>query len=120
MRSLAPEFNWSGLGNLLGDYRECVAIDYYGFTKADRGVCGYDAIDANGKKVQIKANHYSKQIGVRREVDLLWVLTFKEDGGWEAFFFWDFQKALSIANYSSRDNKHSISLTALKKTQLKF
>ena len=45
LRSLAPEFKWSGLGNLLGDY----------------------------------------------------------------------QKALSIANYSSRNNKYSISLTALKK-----
>ncbi len=34
LRSLAPEFKWSGLGNLLGDYGECVAIDHYGFTKA--------------------------------------------------------------------------------------
>ena len=32
LRSLAPEFKWSGLGNLLGDYGVCVAIDYYGFT----------------------------------------------------------------------------------------
>ena len=115
LRSLAPEFKWSGLGNLLGDYGECVAIDYYGFTKADPGASGYDAIDKNGKKVQIKANHYSKQIGVRGEADLLLVLTVKEDGSWEEFYFGDFQKALSIANYSSRDNKHSISLTALKK-----
>ena len=96
MRSLAPEFKWAGLGNLLGDYGECVAIDYYGFTKADRGASGYDAIDANGKKVQIKANHYSKQIGVRREVDLLWVLTFKEDGGWEAFFFGIFKRLFPL------------------------
>ena len=115
MRSLAPEFKWSGLGNLLGDYGECVAIDHYGFTKADPGASGYDAIDENGKKVQIKANHYSKQIGIRGEADLLLVLTVKEDGSWEEFYFGDFQKALSVANYSSRDNKHSISLTALKK-----
>ena len=45
LRSLAPEFKWSGLGNLLGDYGECVAIDYYGFTKANPGASGYDAID---------------------------------------------------------------------------
>ena len=115
LRSLAPEFKWSGLGNLLGDYGEWVAIDHYGFTKADPGASGYDAIDENGKKVQIKANHYSKQIGIRGEADLLLVLTVKEDGSWEEFYFGDFQKALSIANYSSRDNKHSISLTALKK-----
>ena len=115
LRSLAPEFKWSGLGNLLGDYGEWVAIDHYGFTKADPGASGYDAIDENGKKVQIKANHYSKQIGIRGEADLLLVLTVKEDGSWEEFYFGDFQKALSIANYSSRDNKHSVSLTALKK-----
>ena len=115
LRSLAPEFKWAGLRNLIRDYWESVAIDYYGFTKADPGASGYDAIDENGKKVQIKANHYSKQIGIRGEADLLLVLTVKEDGSWEEFYFGDFQKALSIANYSSRDNKHSISLTALKK-----
>ena len=65
LRSLAPEFKWSGLGNLKGDYGECVAIDYYGLTKADPKASGYDAIDENGKKVQIKTNHYYKQIGFR-------------------------------------------------------
>ena len=54
LRSLAPEFKWSGLGNLLGDYGECVAIDHYGFTKADPGASGYDAIDENGKKFKSK------------------------------------------------------------------
>ena len=48
LRSLAFEFKWSGLGNLLGDYGECVAIDHYGFTKADPEASGYDAIDENG------------------------------------------------------------------------
>ena len=37
LRSLDPEFKWSGLGNLFGDYGKCVAIDHYGFTKVDRG-----------------------------------------------------------------------------------
>ena len=115
LRSLAPEFKWSGLGNLLGDYGECVAIDYYGFTKADPGASGYDAIDENGKKVQIKANHYSKQIGIRGEADLLLVIKVKVDGTWEELYFGDFKKALEIANFSARDNKHSISITALKK-----
>ena len=52
LRSSAPEFKWSGLGNSLGDYGECVAIDYQGFIKADPGVRGFDATDENGKKVQ--------------------------------------------------------------------
>ena len=92
LRSLAPEFKWSGLGNLLGDYGECVAIDHYGFTKADPGASGYDAIDENGKKVQIKANHYSKQIGIRGEADLLLVLTVKEDSSWGEFYLGIFKR----------------------------
>ena len=34
LRSLAPEFKWTGLGNLLGDFGECVAIEHYGLKKA--------------------------------------------------------------------------------------
>ena len=33
----------------------------------------------------------------------------------EELYFGDFKKALEIANFSARDNKHSISITALKK-----
>ena len=31
LRSLAPEFKWTGLGNLLGDFGECVAIEPLNF-----------------------------------------------------------------------------------------
>ena len=34
LKTLAPEFNWSGLGNLLGDFGELIAIDAYKLTKA--------------------------------------------------------------------------------------
>ena len=88
LKKIEPDFTWR---NLLGDYGECVAIDYYGFTKADPGASGYDAIDENGKKVQIKANHYSKQIGDRGKADLLLVLSVKKDGSWEEFYFGDFK-----------------------------
>ena len=33
LRTLAPEFKWAGLGNLLGDYGECVGIDYYNLNR---------------------------------------------------------------------------------------
>ena len=115
LRSLAPEFKWTGLGNLLGDFGECVAIEHYGLKKADSGASGYDAIDQDGKTVQIKANCASKTIGIRGEADLLLVIKVKVDGTWEELYFDDFEKALSIANFSKRDNKHSISITALKK-----
>ena len=115
LRSLAPEFNWTGLGNLLGDFGECVAIEHYGLTKADSGASGYDALDKNGKTIQIKANYSSKTIGIRGEADLLLVIKVKVDGTWEELYFGDFKKALEIANFSARDNKHSISITSLKK-----
>jgi len=56
LRSLAPEFNWSGLGNLLGDFGAFVAIDHYKLEKAPSGSSGFDAITQDGKTVQIKAN----------------------------------------------------------------
>ena len=30
LRSLAPEFKWAGMGNLLGDYGEYICIEVYG------------------------------------------------------------------------------------------
>ena len=115
LRSLAPEFKWTGLGNLLGDFGECVAIEHYGLTKAESGSSGFDAINKDGQTIQIKANYSSKSIGIRGEADLLLVIKVKVDGSWEELYFGDFEKALSIANFSARDNKHSISITALKK-----
>ena len=29
LKALAPEFNWAGMGNLLGDYGEVVGITIY-------------------------------------------------------------------------------------------
>ena len=115
LRSLAPEFKWTGLGNLLGDFGECVAIEHYGLTMAESGSSGFDAINKDGQTIQIKANYSSKSIGIRGEADLLLVIKVKVDGSWEELYFGDFKKALSNANFSARDNKHSISIAALKK-----
>lgn len=37
LKSLAPEYRWQGLGNLLGDFGELIATDHYGLTKALQG-----------------------------------------------------------------------------------
>ena len=115
LKALAPEFRWKGLGNLLGDFGECVAIEYYNLEKADSGASGYDAINKDGFTIQIKTNYASKTIGIRGEADLLLVIKVKSDGSWTEIYFGDFKKALSLANYSARDNKHSIAITALQK-----
>ena len=83
LRELAPEYRWTGLGNLLGDYGEFVAIDHYGLTKAGAGASGFDATTPDGRTVQIKANHASQTIGIRGEADLLLVVRVEADGSWE-------------------------------------
>lgn len=114
LRELAPEYRWTGLGNLLGDYGEFVAIDHYGLTKAGAGASGFDATTPDGRTVQIKANHASQTIGIRGEADLLLVVRVEADGSWEELFYGDFHAALSLASWSSRDSKHSISVKALR------
>ncbi len=108
LRSLAPEFRWAGLGNLLGDYGEFLAIQHYGLTKANSGSAGYDATTAEGKTVQVKASHSADQIGFRGNADLMLVLKVALDGTWEEVYFGDFARVKAIARYSARDNKHMV------------
>ena len=107
LRALAPEYRWTGLGNLLGDYGEFLAIDHYGLTKADAGSSGYDASTSEGKTVQIKTNHASSTLGIRGEAALLLVLKVQTDGTWEELYYDDFQSIIAITNWSKRESKHT-------------
>lgn len=108
LRELAPEFRWAGLGNLLGDYGEFVAIKHYGLTKARAGSNGYDATTPDGKTVQIKANHAASTIGFRGEADLLLVIKVEPDGKWTECYYGSFAAVKELARYSARDNKHMV------------
>jgi len=114
LKALAPEFNWSGLGNLLGDFGELVAIDHYGFAKAPAGSDGFDAIASDGRRVQIKTNYAAKQIGFRGSADLMLVIGVNDDGTWEELFFGSFEPVKAAARFSARDNKHMVAITKLK------
>jgi len=114
LRSLAPEFRWAGLGNLLGDYGEFVAIEAYGLQKAPAGANGYDARTADGKTVQIKANHAANQIGFRGEADLLLVVKVEADGEWSEVYYGPFASVKAISRYSARDNKHMVAISKLR------
>lgn len=114
LRALAPEFRWAGLGNLLGDYGEYVAIEAYGLTKAPAGSDGYDATTSDGETVQIKANHAASQIGFRGEADLLLVVRVEADGDWSEVYYGSFSDVKAIARYSARDNKHMVAISKLK------
>ena len=113
LRALAPEFRWAGLGNLLGDYGEYVAIQHYGLIKAPAGANGYDATTPDGYKVQIKANHSASTIGFRGEADLLLVIKVEPDGRWIETYYGPFAAVKALARYSARDNKHMVAVKHL-------
>lgn len=115
LKILAPEFNWAGLGNLLGDFGELVAIDHYGLEKAHGGSDGFDALREDGKTVQIKTVHAANQIGFRGEADYLLVIAVSGDGTWKELYYDEFAKVKQHATYSKRDNKRVLTLSKLKR-----
>lgn len=115
LRELAPDFKWAGMGNVLGDFGEYICISSYGLTKAPAGADGYDAIDSQGRTVQIKANHASATVGFRGTADLLLVIHVDSSGNFEEVFFGEFSIASDASSYSGRDNKRTITISKLKK-----
>ena len=114
LRSLAPEYKWAGMGNLLGDYGEYICIQEYGLIKAPAGASGYDAITQSGQTVQIKTNHAAAMVGYRGEADLFLVVHIDDDGGFNEIYYGDFATVQKNSNYSKRDNKHTITINKLK------
>ena len=113
LRDLAPEQRWAGMGNLLGDYGEYIALSNYNLKKAPGGADGYDAVTTDGLKVQIKANHSSSTIGFRGEADLLLVLKVESNAEWKELYYGPFKPVKEKATYSKRDNKHMIPIAKL-------
>jgi hypothetical protein len=114
LKTLAPEFKWAGLGNLLGSFGELVAIDHYKLTKSKSSADEYDALNSDGKRVQIKTNYASSQIGFRGGADLMLVIKVNDDGSWEEVYYGDFKLVKEKARYSARDNKHMIAISKLR------
>jgi len=115
LRELAPEYKWAGMGNLLGDYGELVAVSQYNLSLAPSGSDGFDAYTQDGKTVQIKANHSSGTIGFRGEADYLLVLKVNSDGSSEEMYFGPFALVSAASSFSKRDNKRTISTAKLRK-----
>jgi hypothetical protein len=115
LKSLAPQFKWAGLGNLLGDYGEFIAVEVYGLQQAPRGANGYDALTPEGKRVQVKANYAASQIGFRGEADLLLCLKIDLTGDWSEVYYGAFSLVKQAARYSARDNKSMVPISVLNK-----
>jgi hypothetical protein len=118
LKRLAPEYKWTGMGNLLGDFGEFMAIEHYDLLKSPGGSDGFDAKTKEGKTVQFKANYSAKQVGIRGQADLLLVLSISSDASFEEIYFGSFDFAKEHANYSSRDNKWMVGIQKLKKLNL--
>jgi uncharacterized protein DUF6998 len=117
LRALAPEYKWTGLGNLLGDFGEFIAVEKYGLTKAISGSDGYDAKTRDGKSVQVKTNHAATQIGFRGQAELMLVLHVKANGEWEEVYYGPFAPVKAASRHSARDNKEMIAVTKLRAMQ---
>src|SRR4029079_1867602 len=114
LRALAPEYKWTGLGNLLGDFGEFIAVQQYGLVKASSGSDGYDAKTADGRSVQVKTNHSATQIGFRGAADLMLVLHVQPSGECEEVYFGPFAPVKTASRYSARDNKDMIAISKLR------
>jgi len=114
LQQLAPEFKWTGLGNMLGDFGELLAIRHYRLEKAPSGARGYDAKRSDDKTVQIKAVYAASQIGFRGLADYLLVIKVASDGSWEELYYGELSVVLPWTKYSKRDNKQVITVEKLK------
>ena len=117
LRVLAPDYKWAGLGNLLGDFGELVAIHHYQLKKAPTGSKDFDAFTIDEKKVQIKANHAANQIGVRGEPDLILVIHVNDNGDWDQVYYGDYEIVKKYSKYGKRDNSWKISIKKLRSLQ---
>ncbi len=114
LRRIAPNFNWGGLGNLLGDYGEYMSLKSYDLTPAPTGTKDHDALTKDGLTVQIKTNRWASQIGFRGVSDLLLVMHVTDEAEINELYYGSAKAVLKEARYSERDNKHMIAISKLK------
>lgn len=68
-QSLAPVYGWRGLGNLLGDFGEFMAVRHYGLKKSEKGQKNHDAFSLNGRTIQVKTCLHSTSVSYRSGLD---------------------------------------------------
>ena len=113
MKALVPQFGWRGLGNMLGDLGEFLALFEFNLRKAPTGTRDYDAVTPDGQTVQIKTVYVGSTINMRGSADLLLVIRINSDGQWKKLYYGDYDVVKKKASYGKRDNKYSISIKKL-------
>lgn len=113
LKALVPEFGWKGLGNMLGDFGEFMALHNLELVKAPTGTKDYDAVTKDGKTVQIKTSYVGGTVALRGTADFLLVVKVHLDGEWKIIYFGDYDRVKMAASYGARDNKHAITIKKL-------
>lgn len=113
LKALVPEFGWKGLGNMLGDFGEFMALNDLELVKAPTGMKDFDALDKHGRTVQIKTSYVGGTVSLRGSADLLLVVKVHSDGEWRIVYYGDYEKVKKSCSYGKRDNKYSITIKKL-------
>ena len=102
--------------NPVADYAEKVAVDYIGLHRVGKEERGYDAIDDNGRKYQIKGrritkHNSSRQLGVIRNLeeklfDYLIAVIFNEDFSADEIWKVPYQFVKENSRFSKHQNGH--------------
>jgi len=112
LKTKQPEYTWE---NLLGDYGEYLAIKRFDLEKAPSVNKDYDAIDSDGRTVQIKTYKTGTNVKFKDgKADLMLVISVKRDGTFSTVFFGEFQKVKDASTFSRYSNRYVISISKLK------
>lgn len=100
-------------GHLVGSIGEVLVADYYGLKLLPNSTEIHDAIDADGKFVQIKATQI-KRIAISSEPDHLIVIKISDSGEWEEVYNGPGSLVWRNAGKMQKNGQRPITLAKLK------
>jgi hypothetical protein len=105
-------------GHQVGSLGEVIAAERYGLELMPPSTQGYDAIDADGRRVEIKATFGTRGVALRdNHADLLLVLQLSEDASADEVYFGPSQPAWDAAGRLQSNGQRVVSLAALRRLQ---
>ena len=100
-------------GHLVGSIGEVLAAGYYGLALLPNSSETHDAIDTDGRRIQIKATQI-KRIAISSEPDYLIVIKILDCGDWEEIYNGPGGLAWNAAGKLQKNGQRPISLVKLK------
>lgn len=85
LESMFPSRSFTLDGHLLGSIGECLVANAYGLELMQMSNKGFDAVDAEGREVEIKATQ-AKSVAFRSEPQFCIVIKITPDGSFEEIF----------------------------------